>query len=125
MKLGVGALLLTFVTAVIAGFFVYQFMFTLTEKMKTAFPPQSLQLEPVSINNTCMTLSVRNFASVNVQITGAYVNGKANSLTENVFVPPNGVGTIHLYGTYVKGENYTLEITSSLGSPPPYDVKYD
>jgi hypothetical protein len=125
LKLAVGALLLTFVTAVTAGFFVYQFMFTLTEKMKTAFPPQSPQLELVNINSTCITISVRNFASANIQITGVYINGKANSLTENIFVPPNGVGRIHLHGIYVKGENYTLEITSSLGSPPPYNVKYD
>jgi P pilus assembly chaperone PapD len=125
LKLAVGALLLTFVTAVTAGFFVYQFMFTLTEKMKTAFPPQSLQLDPVNINNTCMTLSVRNFASVNVQITGVYINGKANSLTESVFVSPNSVRTIHLHGTYVEGETYTLKITSSLGPPIDSAVRYD
>jgi hypothetical protein len=125
LKLAVGALLLTFVTAVTAGFFVYQFMFSLTEKMKTAFPTQSLQLEHVNINSTCITISVRNFASVNVQITGVYINGKAYSLTENVFVSSNGVGTIHLHGTYVEGETYTLKITSSMGSPLVSYVKYD
>lgn len=125
MKLAVGALLLTFVTAVTAGFFVYQFMFTLTEKMKTAFPTQSLQLEHLNINGTCITISARNFASVDVQITGVYINGKVYSLTENVFVPPNGVGTVHLHGTYVEGETYTLKITSSLGSPLVSVVKYD
>jgi hypothetical protein len=125
LKLAVGALLLTFVTAVTAGFFVYQFMFTLTEKMKTAFPTQSLQLERVGINSTCITISVRNFASVNVQITGVYVNGKANSLTENISVSPNGVAMFHLHGTYVEGENYTLKITSSLGSPLVSVIKYD
>jgi len=125
LKLAVGALLLTFVTAVTAGFFVYQFMFTLTEKMKTAFPTQSLQLERVNINSTCITISVRNFASVGVQIIGVYVNGKVYSLTENVFVPLNGVGTVHLHGTYVEGETYTLKITSSLGSPLVSVVKYD
>lgn len=125
MKLAVGALLLTFVTAVTAGFFVYQFTFTLTEKMKTAFPTQSLQLERVNVNNTCITVSVRNFALVEIQITGVYVNGKANSLTENIFVPPKGVGTIHLHGTYVEGESYTLKITSSLGFPLVSVVKYD
>jgi hypothetical protein len=125
LKLAVGALLLTFVTAVTAGFFVYQFMFTLTEKMKTAFPPQSLQLESVNINSTCITISVRNFASVDVQITGVYINSKAYGLTENVFVTSNGVGTIHLPGTYVEDETYTLEITSSLGSRLRYDIKYD
>lgn len=125
MKLAVGALLLTFVTAVTAGFFVYQFMFTLTEKMKTAFPTQSLQLEHLNINSTCITISARNFASVDVQITGVYINDKVYSLTENVFVPPNGVGTVHLHGTYVEGETYTLKITSSLGSPLVSVVKYD
>jgi hypothetical protein len=125
LKLAVGALLLTFVTAVTAGFFVYQFMFNLTEKMKTAFPTQSLQLEHVNINSTYITISVRNFASANVQITGVYINGKVYSLTEDVFVSSNGVGTIHLHGTYVKGETYTLKITSSLGSPLLYDEKYD
>jgi hypothetical protein len=125
LKLAVGALLLTFVTAVTAGFFVYQFMFNLTEKMKTAFPTQSLQLEHVNINSTCITISVRNFASANVQITGVYINGKVYSLTEDVFVSSNGLGTIHLHGTYVKGETYALKITSSLGSPLLYDEKYD
>jgi hypothetical protein len=125
LKLAVGALLLTFVTAVTAGFFVYQFMFSLTEKMKTAFPTQSLQFERVNINSTCITVSVRNFASVNVQITGVYINGKAYSLTEIVFVSSNSVGTIRLHGTYVEGETYALKITSSLGSSLLYDVKYD
>jgi len=125
LKLAVGALLLTFVTAVTAGFFVYQFMFSLTEKMKTAFPTQPLQLEHVNINSTCMTIYVRNLASAKVQITGVYIDGKANTLTEDVFVSSNGVGTIHLHGTYVEGETYALKITSSSGSPLLYDVKYD
>ena len=117
--------MLTFVTAVTAGFFVYQFMFNLSEKMKTAFPTQSLQLEGVNINSTCVTISARNFASVNVEITGVYINGKAYSLTENIVISPDDVGTIHLHGTFVEGETYTLKITSSLGSPLVSDVKYD
>jgi len=72
-----------------------------------------------------MTIYVRNLASANVQITGVYIDGKANSLTEDVFVSSNGVGTIHLHGTYVEGETYALKITSSLGSPLLQDVKYD
>jgi len=125
LRLAVGALVLTFVTAVTAGFFVYQFMFNLSEKMKAAFPTQSLQLEGVNINSTCVTISARNFASVNVEITGVYINGKAYSLTENIVISPDDVGTIHLHGTFVEGETYTLKITSSLGSPLVSDVKYD
>jgi hypothetical protein len=125
LRLAVGALVLTFVTAVTAGFFVYQFMFNLSEKMKAAFPTQSLQLEGVNINSTCVTISARNFASVNVEITGVYINGKAYSLTENIVISPDDVGTIHLHGTFVEGETYTVKITSSLGSPLVSDVKYD
>ena len=125
MKLAIGALLLTFATAITAGFFVYQFMFSFTEKMKTAFPTQSLQLESMDINSTCITIFVRNFASINVQITEVYVDGKAYSLTENIVISPSNVGAIHLHGSYVNGETYTVKIASSLGSPLILDVKYD
>jgi len=120
-----GALLLTFITAITAGFFVYQFMFSLTEKMKTAFPTKSLQLESVNINGTCITISVINFASINVRITEAYVNGKAYSLTDNISISPSNVGTINLHGNYVEGETYTVKIVSSLGSPLIFDAKYE
>jgi len=125
LKLAMGALLLTFVTAITAGFLVYQFMFSLTERMKTTFPTQPLQLESIHINNTCITVNIRSSASVNVQITEAYVNGKACSLTETIVISPSSVGIISLYGTYVNGETYTVKITPSLGSPMVFNIKYD
>jgi len=117
--------MLTFITAVTAGFFVYEFMFSVTEKMKTAFPTHALQLEYVDINNTCITISVRNFASVNVQIIEAYVNGEKHALIENTVISPGSTGTIHLNGAYVEGELYTLKVTPSLGSSLIFGVKYD
>ena len=117
--------MLTFITAVTAGFLVYQFMFSVTEKMKTAFPTHALQLESVDINNTCITISVRNYASVNVQITEAYVNGEKHALIENTVISPGGTGTMHLNGVYVEGKLYTLKVTPSLGSPLKIVVKYD
>jgi len=125
LRLAIGGLVLTFVTAVTAGFFVYHFVFSLTEKMKTAFPTQSLQMESVNINSTCITISVRNFASVNVRITGIHIDGKVHNLTENIVIPPNDVGTIHLHGAFAEGETYTLKIAPSLGSPLVSYVKYD
>jgi hypothetical protein len=118
------AMLLTFITAVTAGFFVYQFMFNLTEKMKTAFPTKPLQLE-FDVNCTCITIFARNFASVNVQILEAYVNGKEHNLTEKIIISPGDSGMIRLHGAYAKGEIYTVKITSSLGSALVRDVKYD
>jgi len=125
LKLAMGALMLTFITAITAGFFIYQFMSDLTEKMKTAFPTQGLQVLPVSLNNTCITVSVENSASVNVLIIEVYVNGEKHNLAENNIIPPNDIVRIHLYGTYIKGETYTLKITPSLGSPLILDIKYD
>lgn len=117
--------MLTFITAITAGFFIYQFMSDLTEKMKTAFPTQGLQVLSVDLNNTCITVSVKNSASVNVYITEVYVNGGKYNLAENKIVPPIDVVKIYLYGIYIKGETYTLKITPSLGSPLILDIKYD
>lgn len=120
-----GALLLTFATAITAGFFVYQFMFSLTEKMKTAFPTESLQLESKEINTTCITLLVRNVAPADVQITEVYVNGKAYNLSENIVVSPSNVAVIHLQGAYIYGKTYAVQIASSMGSPLSLEVEYD
>lgn len=117
--------MLTFITAITAGFFVYQFMSSLTEKVKTAFPAQSLQLESVHINNTCLAVYVRSFASVNIQIMEAYVNDKVCNLKENIVISPGNVGVVYLYGTYVNGETYTVKIISSLGFPLVFNLKYD
>ena len=125
MKLAVAALLLTFVTAVTAGFVVYHFMANLSEKMKSAFPAQTLELVSKSINNTCLTVYVRSFASVNVKVVEAYVNGEPCDLKESVVISSGEVGIIHLYHEYRKGETYTVRIVPSLGSSLIFSVKYE
>lgn len=125
MKLAVAALMLTFITAITAGFFVYQFMFSLTEKMKTAFPTQSLQLESAGFNSTCLTVYARSLASVNVQIMEAYVNDKKCDLNENILISPGVVGVIHLYGIYINGETYIVRIVPSIGPPSDFHIKYE
>lgn len=117
--------MLTFVTAITAGFFVYHFMFSLTDRMKTSFPTQILELRSVSINSTCITVSVKNHASVNVQILEAYVNGEKYNLSEDVTFSANDVETIHFYGTYIEGEVYTVKITPSLGSALVREITYE
>lgn len=85
-------------TAVTAGFVVYHFMSNLTERMKTAFPTQPLQLEAAYANETCITLYVRSFASVNVRIIEAYVDSKPCDLTGSIDIWPDAIGVVHLYG---------------------------
>lgn len=124
MKLAVSALLLTFVTAITAGFFVYQFSSSLTEKMKTAFPSQPLQLETVTINNTCLTFWVRSYASVGVQVSEVYINDSKYDLKENIVVYSGTVGTVQLRGSYVRGETYKVKVVPSFGSPLVFTKKY-
>ena len=117
--------MLTFITVITAGFFVYQFMSSLMGKVKTAFPAQSLQLESAHVNNTCLTVYVRSFASVNIQIMEAYVNDEMCNLEENITISSGTVGVVHLNGTYVNGETYTVKIVLSLGSSLGFNIKYD
>ena len=123
MKPAIGVLLLSFMTTITAGFVVYQFASSFTERIKTAFPT-SLQLESVQINNTCMTVYVRSLASINIQITEAYVDDDPYDLTEDIVISPGSVGIIHLYGAYSVGEAYTVKIIPSLGSPIILNKKY-
>jgi len=93
--------------------------------MKTAFPSQPLQLETVAVNSTCLTFWVRTYASVGVQITEVYVNGKKYDLTENIVVAPGTIGTVYVWGSYVKGETYNVNVVPSFGSPLVFAKKYD
>jgi len=117
--------MLTFIAAITAGFVVYNFMFSLSERMKVAFPVGSLQLESTFINSTCLTVYVRNFASVNIRIVEAYINDNLHSLKESVIVLPSTVGVIHLYSSYRSGETYSVKIIPSLGSPLIFNIKYE
>jgi hypothetical protein len=125
LKAAVAALMLTFITAITAGFFVYNFISNLTESMKTAFPIQPLRRESAYINNTCLTIYIRNYASVNIQIMEAYVNGNTCDLTENVIISPGTNGILHLYGAYRKGGTYNVEITPSIGSALLFNINYE
>lgn len=117
--------MLTFITAITAGFLIHQFMSSLTERMKTQFPTQPLKEETTHINNSCMTVYIRSYASVNIQIMQAYVNQKECILRETIIISPGIVEPIHLYGTYIKGETYTVEIIPSVGAPLKFSKKYE
>lgn len=118
------AMLLTFIAAITAGFFVYQFMFSLTDRIKYSFPEQALQVKSVIINDTCLTVLVKNSASLNVQIIEAYVNDEKHDLLQNIIVISRNVGMIYLHGYYTKGETYNIQIIPSLGSPLVFEKYY-
>ena len=124
MKAAVAAFLLVFATVVVAGVVFYQFAFDLTEKMKTTFPVQALQLESFDINETCLTVRVRNFASASVQVTEIYVNDQICRIQKPVTIMPNSIGAVNLHGKYVKGGIYVVKVFSGLGLPLVFNVEY-
>jgi len=121
----VAALMLTFVTAIIAGFFMYGFIFGLTERMKTTFPTEPLKHESAHVNDTCLTVYVSSFASVNIQVVEVYIDEVMHSLSEKVTVAPGAVSMIQLYGTYTKGKTYIVRIVPSVGPSLILEVKYE
>lgn len=123
MKAAVAAFILVFVTVVTAGFAFYQFAFNLTERMKTAFPVQTLQLESYSIDETYLTVRIRSFASANVQVTEVYVNEKICDLKNTISISPGEISVIKLYGIYVRGRTYTVKIFSGLGLPLVFNIE--
>jgi len=125
LKAAVAAFILVFVTVVTAGFVFYQFAFNLTERMKTTFPAQTLQLESYSINETYLTVHIRSFASANVQVTEVYVNEKVCNLKKSITILPSEIGVIELYGIYVRGTYYVVKIFSGLGLPLAFNVEYE
>lgn len=124
MRLAVASLILVFATVLAAGFAFSQFTFNLTEKLKTTFPAQTLQVEFFGINKTCITVQIRNFASVDVQVTEVYVDGERCDLQEPVVVSPNEIGIVFLRGHYVNGRAYNVRMFSGLSFPLVFDVKY-
>lgn len=124
MKTAVAVFLLVFATVVVGGFVFYRFAFDLTEKMKTTFPAQTLLLEAYDVNETCLRVYVRNYASLGVQVTEAYVNERLCDLRQPATVAPNEIGIINLKGSYVRGGTYNVKIFSGLGLPLVFNVEY-
>lgn len=116
--------MLTFVTAVGLAFFIAPQLASMTEKLKTVFPNQPLLVRSTGINDTCITITVQNTATVNVEITQITINNEPYG-TSSIIISPKELGTLHLYGTYKQGEEYTVVITSSFGKPLTISLKYD
>ena len=133
MRTTVSVLLLTFITAVTAGFLVYPWMMDLMNKMKTTFPGRFLEAQLIAINETCITVSLRNSGQSNLEVTSIYVNGKPVFM-ETVQIMPNSSKIVYLSGTYEKGTVYRIMINyrvhmATFQNPPTYSmefsVKYD
>jgi FlaG/FlaF family flagellin (archaellin) len=124
VKAAVAVFLLIFVTVVVGGLVFYQFASDLTEKMKTTFPARSLQIESFDFSDTCLRIHVKNYASVDVQVTDVYVNGETHNPRGTVTISSGDIRAIDLFGSFSQGEAYEVTLFSGVGLPIVFQVEY-
>lgn len=125
MRLTVAVLLLSFISVVGAGFAFYPYIMGLITRMKTTFPSDILfQNAPPEINNTCITIHVRNIGNTCITVTRIYINNQP-CLSENVEIPAKTAKTLYLNGTYWRGVTYTVRLEYSGGRYTTFEVTYD
>ena len=129
MRVAVSAMLLTFLTAISAGVLLYTYVTGLVGSIITNIPnvpPEQLVLNSVYINNTCITATVKNTGSADtLTITYAYVDGVPYTLTPSVQVPPSSTATVHITGTYTRGNTYTIKLVCTNGYTITFNVTYE
>lgn len=105
--LGVGILLYNFVMETIGN---------VTEPPTAQ--PFSLFIENVAINNTCITVCIRNSRNENVIVKRVYVdNEPCDFLPYNnkVIIPKNSTGKVYIPGSYNRGALYEVKLTFTSG----------
>ena len=127
MRVAVSAMLLTFFTAITAGALLYTYVAGLIGSIIANIPnvpPEQLILNSVYINNTCITATVKNTGSA-LTITYVYVDGVPYALTPTVQVPPGSTATIHITGTYTRGNTYIIKLVCTNGYTITFNVTYE
>lgn len=129
MRVAVSAMLLTFLTAISAGALLYTYVTGLIGTIITNVPnvpPEQLVLNSVYINNTCITATVENTDSTDaLTITYAYVDEVPYTLTPSVQVSPGSTATVHITGTYTRGNTYTVKLVCTNGYTITFSVTYE
>jgi len=122
-------MLLTFLTAVTAGALLYTYVTGLIGTIITNIPnvsTEQLVLNSVQINNTCITATVKNADKAAVlTINYAYINNVPHTLTPNVQVLPSSTATVHIIGTYTRGNTYNIRLVCTNGYTMSFDVAYE
>ena len=111
--------LITFAVGILLYAFVSGTVMNLTTNESTQ-QPFSLLIENVAINNTYITVYVRNSRSQDAFIERAYVNNEPhdifNTVNNKVVVPKNSVAQIYILGSYTAGTLYEIKLILSSGS---------
>ena len=124
MKAVVGVFLLMSVTAIVGGVVFYQFASDITERMKTTFPTQSLQIESFEFTDTRLRIYIKNYSSLDIQVTDVNVNGIVLESGTSVMITPSEVRVIDLPGSYSHGEACDVTVFSGVELPLVCQLEY-
>lgn len=114
------SIMLLVVITFIVGMLFYNFVAGLVGNYTkpASTEPFSLRIENVTINNTCITVYVRNALDQAVTIDTAYVNNEPHailSLSNKVTISENSTGKVFIMGSYNAGARYEIKIICTSG----------
>lgn len=114
------SVLLLVVITFSVGIFLYNFVMGTMENVTepSSGQPFSLFIENVVINDTCITVYVRNSCNKDVTIDKVYVDNEPRDvlpLDSKVIIPKNSTGKVYIPGLYYRGASYQVKIICASG----------
>jgi len=100
------------------GILLYNFVMGIVENATETSQPFSSFIENVAINDTCMTVYIRNSRNRDVTIDKVYINKEPRDflpLNSKVIIAKNSTGKVYIPGSYNKGALYEIKIICSSG----------
>lgn len=102
------------------GIFLFNFVMGTMENVTegSSTQPFNLFIENIAINDTCITVSVRNSWNRDATIDNVYVNNKPREViysNNKETIPENSAAEIYIPGSYSKGTRYEIKLICTSG----------
>jgi FlaG/FlaF family flagellin (archaellin) len=116
------SVMLLVIITVVVGILFYAFVTgmigNLTKPASTQ--PFSLRIDNVVINDTCMTVYIRNSGSQDDRVATVYVNNEPRAFlgttgSSEAVIPQDSTGKIQIPGSYSSGTRYEIKIILASG----------
>jgi hypothetical protein len=115
------SVMLLVVITVAVGIIFYSFVTGMVGNLAkpASTEPFSLRIDNVVMNDTCITVYVRNALDQDVTIDTAYVNNEPHNILplidNKVTIPKNSTGKVYIMGSYTAGARYEIKIICTSG----------
>lgn len=115
------SVMLLVIITVVVGIILYSFVSgmvgNLTQPVSTQ--PFNVRIDNVALNDTCITVYVRNSLDQDVTVDTAYVNNEPRTILPTIdnkaIIPKNSTGKIQILGSYSSGTRYEIKIIFTSG----------